>query len=121
MQAVQALKRRRTALLSQPDRFRLWHFARSIYSSRSGHATRLDAFLVPMRPRLPELYFANLELRQRASCGAGPKHRMTDRAQGIQMSHGKEDIVIGFGRNVQRAANWGQGARQSLNHADAED
>jgi hypothetical protein len=34
---------------------------------------------------------------------------MTGRAQGIQISHGQEDIVIGFGRNVQRAASGGEG------------
>jgi hypothetical protein len=56
-----------------------------------------------MRPRLPELYFVNLVLRQSASHGAGNHHLMTDRAQDIQLSQCKRDIVIGFGGKVQPA------------------
>jgi hypothetical protein len=55
MQAVEAFKSSRVALLGEADGLCLRQFP-GIDSSRSGHATRRGASLVAMQRPLPELY-----------------------------------------------------------------
>ena len=72
MQAIQALKRRRIALLGESNRVCLRQFT-SFVSSRSVHATGRQASLAAMRRPPPELYL-QFYLRNRL---AAPAHNNT--------------------------------------------
>jgi hypothetical protein len=55
MHLIQALERRRIALLGAPDQLR-FRYLSSIGSSQSGHATRRDASFTAMRRSLQKLH-----------------------------------------------------------------